>query len=127
MTETEFQPFTPMLQDGEGDRGPPALPPPPVRVKKARKKRAARQPSSHTLVVPPKPMPKAKKGRNKRAAKAAPAAFRGAKYTLQEALAIGKELNADDMLVLCSIEEELRSVSKAARTRILAAVGRVFA
>lgn len=134
MSNTDFAPFVPpapMFEEGK-----PAIPPPPVHEKKPRKKKKAS--GGKKAAAPAKKPPKSRK---KRAAPvtapvvstAAPATKtrklrqpRAPKFSLSEALEIGALLQPGDLKPFGQIEHDLRALSKGSRTRVLAAITRVF-
>lgn len=103
---------------------PPPAPAPGGRAgeKKTRKKRGPRRQAAPTATTETLP---AAETRPKRARK--PRQPRAARYTLAEALEITAGLTPDDMALVNQIASALGAQSKAARARIVAAIGRMFA
>lgn len=133
MTETEFKPFVP----GSGTDHV-VLPPTPVHEKKARKKRtppAADKPKAEK--IPPNIFKKKRKnppsaGKPRVTTYAVRKGkvigkFRKPDLDLTTMFEISNLLKVDDFATFSGLVETLQGVPKAARARILAAVGRVFA
>jgi hypothetical protein len=109
---TPFSPFLPEPAPNEPNQQAPK-----TRRKAGKKatKRAAKAVGQHD--PEPAPAKRARKTRKPRAAR----------YTLAEALEITAGLTPEDMTLVNQIASALGAQSKAARTRIAAALGRMFA
>jgi hypothetical protein len=95
----------------------------PADAKRTRKKRGSRRAAAPATTAE-KP-PAAETARPKRTRK--PRQPRAARYTLAEALEITAGLTPEDVALVNQIGAALSAQSKAARTRIATAIGRMFA